>query len=339
MHDAIAQAVKVAIQGQVPDPLHFIGDRLKAVSLGQTIESWSEQHLARTQEAVAQAVKEVLQRQEEDPLGFVGDRLRTMARGGPSARWSRPIGMIHKSTFAVRDPEESAAFCVRYLDATRLRVPDPDLEARGIQWVRLPQGEDERYPASEFHFVPWSNDYDTGKRGGVDLNGDGIVSEDEMVDINQQFIASLVDGADQDMAVWSVYANTHVAWCVAELTSVVRRLLEDGVPFFGPTRRADGVYQLYVELPYLHYLEVDSLVYDGEVAGKPAVGWGDLARRRLDGEGAKGNDEAVVPSTAGAAAADAPPRSATPVQPVRAPGVMRRSSSVVGASMRRSYAV
>lgn len=338
MHDAIAQAVKVAIQGQVPDPLHFIGDRLKAVSLGQTIESWSEQHLARTQAAVAQAVKEVLQRQEEDPLGFVGDRLRTMARGGPSARWSRPIGMIHKSTFAVRDPEESAAFCVRYLDATRLRVPDPDLEARGIQWVRLPQGEDERYPASEFHFVPWSNDYDTGKRGGVDLNGDGIVSEDEMVDIDQQFIASLVDGADQDMAVWSVYANTHVAWCVAELTSVARRLLEDGVPFFGPTRRADGVYQLYVELPYLHYLEVDSLVYDGEVAGKPAVGWGDLARRRLDGEGAKGNDEAV-PSTAGAAADDAPPRSATPVQPVRAPGVMRRSSSVVGASMRRSYAV
>ena len=56
------------------------------------------------------------------------------------------------------------------------------------------------------------------------------------------------------MAVWSVYANTHIAWCVDELTSVVTRLQQDGVKFFGPTRRADGVFQLYVELPYLHYI-------------------------------------------------------------------------------------
>ena len=55
------------------------------------------------------------------------------------------------------------------------------------------------------------------------------------------------------------------------------RLQADAKPFFGPTRRADGVYQLYVELPYLHYLEVDSLVYRAERTGRPARPWTEVA--------------------------------------------------------------
>ena len=61
---------------------------------------------------------------------------RRRRRGG----WRRPLGVLHKSTFAVRDPSESVAFCVKYLGCVEIRVPDPGLVQRGIRWVRLPQG-------------------------------------------------------------------------------------------------------------------------------------------------------------------------------------------------------
>ena len=47
--------------------------------------------------------------------------------------------------------------------------------------------------------------------GGIDRNGDGVVSGDEMQPVTQKFIAELIDAADDDMKVWSVYANTHGA--------------------------------------------------------------------------------------------------------------------------------
>ena len=199
-------------------------------------------------------------------------RRRRRRRGG----WHRPLGVLHKSTFAVRDPAESVAFCVKYLHCTEIAVPDPGLVARGIRWARLPGGT-RAAPASEFHFIPWDDDADTGLVGGVDLDGDGIVSGDEIVPITQKWMASLIDQADGDMKIWSVYANTHVGWAVADLTPIVLAFQADRVPFFGPTRRADGVYQLYVELPYLHYLEVDSLVYRAERTGRPARPWTEVA--------------------------------------------------------------
>ena len=58
-----------------------------------------------------------------------------------------------------------------------------------------------------------------------------------MQPITQKFIASLIDAADEDMKVWSVYANTHVGWCVADLTPTVARLQRDGVPFFAHAAR------------------------------------------------------------------------------------------------------
>ena len=57
-------------------------------------------------------------------------------------------------------------------------------------------------------------------------------------------------------------------------------LRDGGVPFFGPTRRADGVFQLYFELPYLHYLEVDSTTYRDERTGVPARPWSELTAVR-----------------------------------------------------------
>ena len=93
---------------------------------------------------------------------------RRRRRGG----WRRPLGVLHKSTFAVRDPSESVAFCVKYLGCAEIAVPDPGLVARGIRWARLPGGT-RAAPASEFHFIPWGVDSDTGLMGGIDTNGDG----------------------------------------------------------------------------------------------------------------------------------------------------------------------
>lgn len=202
-------------------------------------------------------------------------------RFAPPERWTRPLGLIHKSTFAVRDPAESVAFCVKYLDCTEIPVPDETLVNCGIRWVRLPGAtyHNATIPTSELHFIPWGQDTDSGLMGGIDVDGDGIVSGAEMQPIDQKFIATLIDQTDQDMKVWSVYANTHVGWCVADLTPMVLALQADGVPFFGPTKRADGVYQLYCELPYLHYIEIDSLSYDAERTGREAKPWAEATKR------------------------------------------------------------
>lgn len=216
--------------------------------------------------------------------------LTSVANVKRSTQWTRPLGLIHKSTFSVRDPAESCAFCVKYLACSEIPVPDPALIKRGVRWVRLPGGESscsvqrglstvrltERLPPSEFHFIPWGQDAELSLMGGIDRNGDGVVSGDEMQPITQKFIAELIDASDGDMKVWSVFCNTHIGWCVAELTSMVLALKADGVPFFGPTRRADGVYQLYVELPYLHYLEIDSLQYDDAQTGIEARPWSEV---------------------------------------------------------------
>ena len=59
-------------------------------------------------------------------------------------------------------------------------------------------------------------------------------------------------------------------------TPVVAALEIDSKPFFGPVKRADGVFQLYVELPYHHYLEIDSLTFNGTVGTPAAQAWADV---------------------------------------------------------------
>ena len=43
----------------------------------------------------------------------------------------------------------------------------------------------------------------------------------------------------------------------------------------GPTLRADGIYQLYVPLPYLHIVEVDAMAYDAKQTRVASLRWGD----------------------------------------------------------------
>lgn len=163
-------------------------------------------------------------------------------------KWIRPAGQIHKMTLAVADPAESAAFCIAYLQCTEREVPDPALSRRGIKWVCLPG---QVGVAGELHFIPCNIDKDLELLGGVDLNNDGVVSGDELVTLTQQWFKNMVDQLDEDMKVWTVYCNTHCAWYVEDLTPVVLSLQKGGVPFFGPTLRADGVHQVAVPLTAL----------------------------------------------------------------------------------------
>ena len=62
-------------------------------------------------------------------------------------------------------------------------------------------------------------------------------------------IQEWIDAADDDMRAWTVFCNTHCAWSVSDLTPVVAALEIDSKPFFGPVKRADGVFQLGCWLP------------------------------------------------------------------------------------------
>ncbi|CAH0369348.1 unnamed protein product [Pelagomonas calceolata] len=97
-----------------------------------------------------------------------------------------------------------------------------------------------------------------------------------MGSITEATLQEWIDEADDDMRAWTVFCNTHCAWSVDDLTPVVAALEIDSKPFFGPVRRADGVFQLYVELPYHHYLEIDSLTFNGTVGTPSARAWADV---------------------------------------------------------------
>ena len=79
-------------------------------------------------------------------------------------------------------------------------------------------------------------------RGGIDLDGDGVVSKEEMGPITEATLQEWIDEADDDMRAWTVFCNTHCAWSVDDLTPIVAALEIDSKPFFGPVKRADGLY-------------------------------------------------------------------------------------------------
>jgi len=178
-------------------------------------------------------------------------------------------GTIHKMTLVVRDTEESEKFCIDVLGCERIVCPDGALHKRGIRWVRLP-GTSNRNPElnSELHFIPISEGTPEQIRHWTD---------------HKKFM----DDQDRDMQAWTCAMNTHVGFSVDDLTPVVAKLQQRRTPFFGPMLRADGVYQLYIELPYHHYLEVDARKYDERL--KKSTSWAECAKRggvdREDWEG------------------------------------------------------
>ena len=171
---------------------------------------------------------------------------------------------------AVRDPAESVAFCEKYLGCQEIEVPDATLcprsgpflrhrrahtrhaGARGIKWVRVGKNKGD----GELHFVGCGKDKSLALRGGIDLDGDGVVSKEEMRSITEATLQEWIDEADDDMRAWTVFCagqasmasastpstrlragNTHCGWCVSDLTPIVAALEIDSKPFFGPARR------------------------------------------------------------------------------------------------------
>jgi len=241
---------------------------------------WLAEHRPTCERALALALTETIKAKPADPIGSLIASLQRQRQQQPAAppppqehAWTRPSGQIHKMTLAVSKPAESVAFCVDHLGCVEVPVPDRHLAERGIAWVRLPGGEG----AGELHFIPAHIDQDLGVRGGIDLNNDGMVSGEELVPITQAWFKTLIDALDENMKTWTVFMNTHCAWCVDDLTPVVLSLQKAGVPFFGPTLRADGVRQLYVEVPTHHYVEIDSNAYDESATGIAARPWSEVA--------------------------------------------------------------
>jgi len=188
--------------------------------------------------------------------------------GGPKNIRS---GTIHKMTLVVRDTNESEAFAVDVLGCERIVCPDKALHARGIRWVRLPGKSQKNHEYNgELHFIPISEGTPEQRRHWLE---------------HKRFM----DAQDRDMQMWACAMNTHVGFSVDDLSPIVAKLQQRRQPFFGPTLRADGVYQLYVELPYHHYIEIDSRVYDERL--KRSMSWKECAARGgVDREDWEGED-------------------------------------------------
>ena len=60
------------------------------------------------------------------------------------------------------------------------------------------------------------------------------------------------------MTVFTTFMDNHGAILVDDLNPYLQKLTTNNIPFLGPVRRADGVYQLYIEIPGHMYLELDS---------------------------------------------------------------------------------
>ncbi|MDE1463378.1 VOC family protein [Spartinivicinus poritis] len=137
---------------------------------------------------------------------------------------------VWKITYSVLNSQQAADFCVDILGMEKIKIPDPTL-AKGRSWVRFPNS------GLELHFV------DAQSRYGYDKTKEYY-----------QFI----DELDQDMTIFTTFMDNHGAILVDDLTPYLKKLTANNVPFLGPVRRADGVYQLYIEIPGHTYLELDS---------------------------------------------------------------------------------
>lgn len=134
---------------------------------------------------------------------------------------------VWKMTYSVLDSKQAADFCVNMLGMENIVIPDPTL-AKGRSWVRFPSS------GLELHFV------DAKTRYGYEKTKEYY-----------QYI-------DQEMSVFTTFMDNHGAILVDDLNPYLKKLTANNVPFLGPVRRADGVYQLYIEIPGHMYLELDS---------------------------------------------------------------------------------
>jgi hypothetical protein len=65
----------------------------------------------------------------------------TLCKRKPSREPKRAVGAVPRLVMAVRDPQESVAFCVKLLGCTMSETVDPSLVGLKFGCVRLPGGE------------------------------------------------------------------------------------------------------------------------------------------------------------------------------------------------------
>ena len=138
---------------------------------------------------------------------------------------------VWKVTYSVIDAEKAADFCQNILGLQRIPIPDKTL-AKGRAWVKFPDS------SLELHFVEakkWRYGYK---------------------EISKTY--KEIDQLDRDMSIFTTFMDNHAAIMVNDLDPYLKKLKAQKVPFLGPIRRDDGVYQLYIEIPGHLYLELDS---------------------------------------------------------------------------------
>ena len=72
-------------------------------------------------------------------------------------------------------------------------------------------------------------------------------------------LSALLTSYDYDTSAFQDWMHSHVGIGIDDLSPLIKRLQSQNTPFLGPVRRADGLYQLYVRVEGLGYLEFDTI--------------------------------------------------------------------------------
>lgn len=168
---------------------------------------------------------------------------------------------IWKATYSVLDADAAAAFCIDVLGMKKVIIPDPGLEP-DHSWVTF--GEH----GPELHFV-------SAKDPGV-----------------REFLERFVISLDYSESAFTDWMNSHIGIQLPDLSPLITRLQERGVPFLGPVRRADGVYQLYIRIPGTGYLEFDSFKEPKERHKVLVTTWPEVWEKTIHS-----SDDVVIHST------------------------------------------
>lgn len=144
---------------------------------------------------------------------------------------------IHKATILSYDPYASCVALKQIFGNEMGEIetpPDKALSKRNIKWVRFKHGS-----RAELHFVePYNLKH-------------------------SKLLKTLVQEEDHQSPLETQLFENHVGIYVPDLTNIILNLLSiHPVPYI-VTMRGDGLYQLYIDIPYaIDYLEVDSSILD-----------------------------------------------------------------------------
>lgn len=143
---------------------------------------------------------------------------------------------IHKATILSYDPLASCKM-IKHIFGNEISgiqsVPDKSLSKRNIKWVRFKHGA-----KSELHFVEPFNLKHTN------------------------LLKIMVEEEETQSPLNTPFFENHIGINIPDLTNIILNTISISDTYI-LTKREDGLYQLYINIPYaLDYLEIDSINID-----------------------------------------------------------------------------